>query len=210
MFGVNIDENSIKVERKGLESLTTENQKAAERLREVIRKLLWEARNQVASEIQGKFGGDREPWRAVRNIVYKKLLGGNLNIENMKRGTSNWKVIQKARKGTSDPMGRGGNRRHRSLSTARREGYEGKARGFILRFQNQGTDDRNIPFHVNKRRHEDKWNKNPNTGYRGNIAGQHFFESYGNKALNTMAQKLGPLIDEEISKMYQEQTKSSN
>jgi hypothetical protein len=131
MFGVNIDDNNIKIERKGLESLLTDKPEAAKRLREVIRKLLWEARNEVAADVKGKFGGDREPWRAVRNIVYEKLLGGNLNIEDMKRGTAGWKVIQKVRKGTSDPLGRGGNRRRRSLATAKREGYEGKARGFI-------------------------------------------------------------------------------
>lgn len=210
MFGIDIDENSIKVERKGLESLTTENPKAAERLRDVIRKLLWEARNEVSSDIRGKFGGDRESWRAVRNIVYKKLLGGNLNLEDMKRGTAGWKIPQKERKGTSDPFGRGGNRRRRTLSTARREGYEGKARAFILRFQNQGTGDRYIKFHSNSRRHVDKWNQHPNTGYRGSLTAQHFFELYANKALNAMAQKLGPIIDEEISKMYKEQTNSSN
>jgi hypothetical protein len=208
MFGINIDDNNINVERKGLESLLTDKPEAAKRLREVIRKLLWEARNEVSSDIRGKFGGDREPWRAVRNIVYEKLLGGNINIQNMKRGTAGWKVIQKVRKGTSDPLGRGGNRRHRSLSTAQREGYEGKARGFILRFQNQGTKDRSIRFISNPRRHVDKWNANPNTGNRGSLGGSHFFESSANKALNAMAQKLGPLIDDELSKMYEEQTKS--
>lgn len=208
MFGVNIDDNNIKIERKGLESLLTDKPEAAKRLREVIRKLLWEARNEVASDVRGKFAGDREPWRAVRNIVYEKLLGGNLNIEDMKRGTAGWKVIQKVRKGTSDPLGRGGNRRRRSLATAKREGYEGKARGFILRFQNQGTTDRSIKFRSDSRRHVDKWNQNPNTGNRGSLSGSHFFENSANKALNAMAQKLGPLIDDELSKMYEEQTKS--
>ena len=207
MFGVNIDDNTIKIERKGLESLLTDKPEAAKRLREVIRKLLWEARNEVAADVKGKFGGDREPWRAVRNIVYEKLLGGNLNIEDMKRGTAGWKVIQKVRKGTSDPLGRGGNRRRRSLATAKREGYEGKARGFILRFQNQGTTDRSIKFRSDSRRHVDKWNANPNTGNRGSLSGSHFFESSANKALNAMAQKLGPLIDEELGKMYEETTK---
>lgn len=208
MFGVNIDDNNIKIERKGLESLLTDKPEAAKRLREVIRKLLWEARNEVADDVKGKFSGDREPWRAVRNIVYEKLLGGNLNIEDMKRGTAGWKVIQKVRKGTSDPLGRGGNRRRRSLATAKREGYEGKARGFILRFQNQGTTDRSIKFRSDSRRHVDKWNQNPNTGNRGSLSGSHFFENSANKALNAMAQKLGPLIDDELSKMYEEQTKS--
>ena len=188
MFGVNIDDNNIKIERKGLESLLTDKPEAAKRLREVIRKLLWEARNEVAADVKGKFGGDREPWRAVRNIVYEKLLGGNLNIEDMKRGTAGWKVIQKVRKGTSDPLGRGGNRRRRSLATAKREGYEGKARGFILRFQNQGTTDRSIKFRSDSRRHVDKWNQNPNTGNRGSLSGSHFFENSANKALNAMAQ----------------------
>lgn len=210
MFGIDIDENSIKVERKGLESLTTDNPETVKRLRLVIRSLLWEARKQVVSDIKGKYGGEHESWRSVRNIVYTEVLGGDLNLLNLKRGTAGWKIPQKERKGTSDPFGRGGNRRRRTLSTAKREGYEGKARAFILRFQNQGTDDRHIKFRSNSRRHVDKWNQHPNTGYRGRLTGQNFFVNSANRALREMAKKLGPLIDQELIKMYQEKTKNSN
>lgn len=196
MFG--LDAKNIEITQKGLEKLMTSDPDMRKRLTEDIRKLLWEARGRLALNVRAMYGGERESWRAVRNIVFRKVLGGNLNLLNMKRGTANWRMVQKTRKVEQNPHMRGGNRRRLSLSTARREGYEGKARGFILRFQNEGTDNRNI--HV-------KTSPTGKRGNRGSIAGAHYFEQYATQSLNVMAAALNGMIDKEMQKMYEEETK---
>lgn len=196
MFGFQVQ--GVEVTQKGLEKLMTDNPDMRKQLTEDIRKLLWEARERLALNIKNMYGGERESWRAVRNIVFRKVLGGNLNIMNMKRGTANWRMVQKVRKVEQNPKMRGGNRRNISLSTARREGYEGKARGFILRFQNEGTKKRNIRV---------KTSPTGKNGNRGKIAGAKYFEQYATQSLNVMAAALNGMINEEMKKMYEESTK---
>lgn len=196
MFGFQVQ--GTEITQKGLEKLMTDNPDMRKHLTEEIRKLLWEARERLALNIKNMYGGERESWRAVRCIVYQKVLGGNLNILNMKRGTANWRMVQKVRKVEQNPKMRGGNRRNISLSTARREGYEGKARGFILRFQNEGTKKRNIRV---------KTSPTGENGDRGKIAGAKFFEQYATQSLNVMAATLNGMINEEMKKMYEESTK---
>ena len=202
MFGVEVKGSELTV--KGLEGLMTKNPEAVKRIQGVIGQLLLQARNEVAGDVKTLFP-EHESWRAIRRVVYKQLLGGNINILNMVRGTASWKIPPKKQQ---PPGKRGGNRSARSLETGRRQGYEGKARGFILRFQEQGTpNERKIRFKFNDKRHEDKWNKHPNTGHRGNIAPRNFFEPSAERALGKVAKELGKLIDEELQKMYQEETK---
>lgn len=207
MFG--FQEQGLDLTQKGLEKLLTDNPEMRKKLEEVIRKLLWEARERLALNIKNMYGGERESWRAVRNIVFKKVIGGNLNLMNMKRNKAQWKAIPKTRKVEQNPHMRGGNRRWCSLSTIRSEGYEGKARGFILRFQNEGTTDRyNKPL-PSKRLREVKSKSRPSgkRAYRGKIAGAKFFEQYATQSLNVMAAALNGMIDEEMTKMYNESTK---
>ena len=127
-----------------------------------------------------------------------------LNILNMKRGTASWRVRQVERKGTSDPKGRGGNRRKRNFITIRMHGYEGKARGMILRWLNNGVNDRSIKFKERMGRKADKWNHNPNTGNRGSIAARNFFEPMASAALNVVSQHLAQIIEEEIERQFNE------
>ena len=74
-------------------------------------------------------------------------------------------------------------------------------RGFILRWMNDGTDGRKITFTPNERRKADRWNHNPNTGYRGNVAPRHFFRGAGERALAQAADNLATLIDTELMTM---------
>lgn len=188
MDGVNIKvkKDVIDVEVKKLDQLMTTNPELRKRFREIIHDDLWKTRNAVVRNIQSIFlnGDPMEARRAIRNIVYQKLLGGNLNILTPKRGTANWKVTQKQRKVEQNPHMRGGNRRRRSRDTIRREGYEGKARGFILRFVDSGTDTRETRY-----------------GSRGAIAPRRFFEQTAKAGLDVMAQHVSMLIEQEIKKM---------
>lgn len=206
MFGLNT--NGLEISKKGLESLMTSNPEMREKLTDDIRTLLWQARDRLALDVKAMYGGERESWRAVRNIVYRKVLGGDLNIKNMKRGTANWRVVQKVRKVEQNPHMRGGNRRYQSLRSARLEGYEGKARGFILRFQNEGTGDRyNKPVPTHRlRTFKRKPKPSGKRAFRGRITGADFFVSNAKKELGIMAVELEKLIDKEMENMYNETT----
>ena len=206
-----VNEGVIELNVKNIESMMTENPEMRERLMEVINADIWKARNAVVNNVSDVFknGDPMEARRAIRHVVYKQILGGNLNIFNMQKGTASWNYRQKQRAeaGIGSSTGRGGNRRQRSTKTARYQGYEGKARGFILRWVNDGmtkTDPRKIKFKRNESRKEDKWNHHPNTGNRGAISARNFFGPRAGAALNVVSQHLAAVIQEEIAKKYNE------
>lgn len=188
MFGIEINDSVVKVECKKLDSMMTNNPDLRKKLQDAIRHDVWAARNSVVRNLAGEFdnGDPAEARRAVRNIVYEKVLGANLNIMNMKRGTASWTVRQITRKVEQNPKMRGGNRLKRSYKTIRMHGYEGRARGMILRWVNQGN----------------KANRTTRYGNRGAISARDFFEPLAGAALDVVAQHLAQIIDDEIANMY--------
>ena len=189
-FGFSIDESVVELNVKNIESMMTDNPEMRQRLQEAISKDVWAARQSVVRNMASVFdnGDPAQARRAVRNIVYEKVLGANLNILNMKRGTASWRVRQVDRKGTSDPKGRGGNRLKRNIKTIRMHGYEGKARGMILRWVNSG----------NKEERKSRY------GSRGQIPRNNFFQPLASAALNVVSQHLSQIIEEEIAKSFNE------
>jgi hypothetical protein len=71
-------------------------------------------------------------------------------------------------------------------------------RGMILRWLNDGANDRVINFTPNDNRKVDKWNKHPNTGNRGSIAARNFFRGAAQPALSKAVDQLSRLIDTEL------------
>ena len=205
-FGFSVDESVISLNVKNIESMMTDNPELRKKLQDAIRQDVWKARQTVVSNMASVFknGDPAEARRAVRHVIYEDILGANLNIYNMRRGTANWRVRQVDRKGTSDPKGRGGNRRKRNFITIRMHGYEGKARGMILRWLNNGVNDRAIKFKERMSRKADKWNTHPNSGNRGSIAARNFFEPMASAALNVVSQHLAQIIEEEIERQFNE------
>ena len=205
-----VDEGAIELNVKNIESMMTDNPELRKKLQEAIREDVWKARNSVVNSMKGIFdnGDPAEARRAVRNIVYESVLGANLNIMNMKRGTASWRVRQVERRGTSDPKGRGGNRRKRNFITIRMHGYEGKAKGFLLRWLNNGVNDRAIKFKARMSRKADKWNTHPNSGNRGSIAARNFFEPMASAAFDVVSQHLAQIIEEEIANAFNENNNS--
>ena len=206
-----VNEGVIELNVKNIESMMTESPDMRDRLVAVIKEDMMKARNAVVNNVSDVFknGDPMEARRAIRHVIYKQILGGNLNIFNMQKGTASWNYRQKQRAeaGIGSSTGRGGNRRQRSTKTARYQGYEGKARGFILRWVNEGmtkTDPRKIKFKRNESRKEDKWNHHPNTGNRGAISARNFFGPRAGAALNVVSQHLAAVIQEEIAKKYNE------
>lgn len=187
--GVRIEVNSDAVELniKHIESMLTDNPDMRQRIQDAIRKDMWAARNAVVRNMAGIFanGDPAEARRAVRNIVTQKWLGGNLNIMEMKKGTAKWKVRQVDRKVEQNPHMRGGNRVKRSFTTIRMHGYEGKARGMILRWVNTGAYDRETRL-----------------GKRGSIAPRHFFRPLAEAALGVVSQHLAQIIEQEVENVF--------
>lgn len=191
-FSVNSD--AIELQVKQIESMMTDHPELRKKLQDAIREDVWKARNTVVSNMTGVFanGDPAEARRAVRNIVYEKILGANLNIMNMKKGTAQWKVRQIDRKVEQNPKMRGGNRIKRSFKTTRMHGYEGKARGMILRWVNSGVGDRVTRY-----------------GNRGSIAARNFFEPLASAALNVVSQHLAQIIEQEIANAFNDNENNS-
>lgn len=212
MIDLEINGGFVRLQEKNLEALMTDNPDTRKAIQDLIRETMWEARNATAHEIEGIVGNRGQSARSVRNIVFEKILGGSINILNKKRGTAQWKVVQKTRKVDQNPHMRGGNRRRRSMRTIQIEGYEPTARGFILRWQDSGTRQR---FAVGRNNlgssrsniHYNQMRAN-GIGNRDEITPGEFFYRIASKHLGEAAEKLAKMIDEELEKIYAQNNKS--
>ena len=186
-----------------LAKLKTDNPGFERRLRAVIRKILGHARANLRKEAASGLKMDSDPrnaYKAVRFAVYKRLLGGQVNIlHSLKAGGETG--YRPAR--TLTPGQRGGNRRVRNSRNL--DKYEGSDRGFILRWLNDGmtkTNPRVIQFTENSSRKTDRWNKHPNTGNRGAIAPRNWFGGASLKELQAVAGEMQTLIDKIINEEF--------
>lgn len=201
MIELKVNSGAIKLEEKNIERMMTDNPETRKVIQELIRETMWEARNATSREIMGIVGNKGGSARAVRNTVYQKILGGNISIlDGPKQGSANWKIVEKVRKVEQNPHMRGGNRRVRSLRTAKIEGYEPKARGFILRWQDGGTKPRFIGMRNTMRNYGRLVSRG--IGKRGQIIPGNFFYRITSKHLGLAAKKLAVMIDEEIAKIH--------
>ena len=194
-------------QRKELDRLLMSNPAMEKKVQGLIRKALSAARHDFAKAASGKMKSDpRAAYKAIRSIVYKRILGGNINILNKKRasgGGGSYTPTRTLRTGQ-----RGGNRRLRSGRTMKLESYYGSDRGFILRFLNQGTQDRVINFMPNNNRENvhrgsqggnlKKYGKTINTGYRGHISARNWFGSSSQHIMTAAAESLTWMIDDLI------------
>ena len=186
---------------KKLSQLKTDNPGFEKRLREVIRKILGHARANLRKDAASGLDMQSDPrnaYKAVRFAVYKRLFGGQVNIL-QSRHSGAMRLYEPQR--TLDPSKRGGNRRQRSQRTTNLMSYNGVDRGFILRWLNNGmtkTNPRVIQFTENERRMVDRWNKHPNTGYRGAIAARNWFGNASLMELRNVAGEMQQLIDKVI------------
>ena len=192
--------DAVVLERKQvLEQALSTNPKTQKALQKLIRRAIMEARASLSDYIKTKFenGDPRGAARAVRTSVYRKILGGNINILNGKKahGTNNYEPPRTLRPGQ-----RGGNRRPRSVRTNKVMHYAGEDRGFILRFVNSGTKQRAIERLMNvKGTNKFRWVQNASEyGNRGSIAPRDFFRAGAEPRLRAAADYLADLIDTEL------------
>lgn len=166
-------------QKKALESLMMGNPAMEKRVQKLIRQVLLAARRTISNQAKGDIKSDpRKAYKAVKTAVYKRILGGSVSILN-KRKAGAPSFYEPPR--TLQPGQRGGNRRTRSKRTEQIMSYQGADRGFILRFLNAGTAERETRY-----------------GNRGAIAPRNFFANSSQPAMQKAAGELSQLIDEMI------------
>ena len=192
---------------KKIKELETTNPGFEKRLRGVIRKVLGEARANLSKDAASGLDMKSDPrkaYKAVRYAVYKRVLGGQVNIlQSRKAGAMS--LYEPERKGTSDPKGRGGNRVTRTKRTEDIMSYQGKDRGFILRFLNQGTCDRAIHSMGNRALQTGSVSiiKTKSLGgNRGSITARNWFGGASHKELENVAGHLQEIIDRVINEEF--------
>ena len=200
-------------QKKQLERLMTTDPRMRELVQLAIRKVLTKVRKALSANAQSGLQMDSDPrhaYKAVRSAVYKRILGGNINILSRRRAGQPTNY-QKPRKGLPK---RGGNRWGRSDRTVNLEGYEGMDRGFILRFLNAGTFDRAINSYTDKNGHRHSLRSGNVThltlnkrgrvkyyfrgGNRGSIASRNWFGQASQHELMYESEQLQNLIDDII------------
>ena len=187
MIGLEFDNTATVRQKAALEAMLVSNPDTAAAMRKLISQEVSKARAAVAQAASGALRNDpREAWKAVRRSVYKSILGGQVNILNQKGGASGSNGYRPARKLDSNPHQRGGNRRKRSARTDRIDGYVGKDRGFILRFVNSGTAERQTRY-----------------GRRGSITARNWFPNIGQRELEAAAERLAAEIDRELVRIME-------
>lgn len=169
---------------EGLSDLRTDSKRMRSDLKKIIRTVLAEARKAMSQDVHGILPNDpRKAYQAVRHSVYKRVLGGQVNILAKKRAGGRMSIMRPPR--TLRPGQRGGNRRKRSARTNQIDGYIGSDRGFILRFMNAGTVERETRY-----------------GRRGSIRARNWFGTSSAFAMNTAAGKLEELIGRAVEEVW--------
>ena len=169
--------------QEALKKMQTDSPATKKALQAIIRRAISAARKRVITDAKDVLENDpRNAYKAVRNSVYKQILGGQINIlSSRKRGAPT--RYQKPRK-EREENARGGNRRPRSERTMQIDSYEGVDRGFVLRFQNAGTVERETRF-----------------GKRGSLSARHWFGRSSAFQLDTAASEVAA----EIERMLQQE-----
>ena len=175
-------------QKQELESLLMSNPQMEKKVQGLIRKVLLVARKQIGDTAKGEMKSDpRQAYKAVKSAVYRQILGGNVSILNKRKAGTSGPVppVYHALEHRTNSKGnhRGGNRMPRSRRTEDLLTYQGADRGFILRFLNAGTSDRNSRI-----------------GHRGSIGARNFFATSSQQAMEKAAEQLDNLIEELIKK----------
>lgn len=171
-------------QKKALEAALSTDPETVKMLREIIREELRLARDRMTTDVSFKHGDPRGARQSIRHSVYKKVLGGQVNIFNSRKAGSP-SAYEKPR--TLRPGQVGGNRIKPNANTKRMDAYGPHDRGMILRWLNSGTQDRTSKY-----------------GNRGRIAGNNWFPGASAKELAIAADNLASIIEDELNKLVGE------
>lgn len=189
MFQFEVNDAVMIEQRKIFEAALSENPKTQKVLQKLIRRALMEVRPELVSAARAALSSDpRGAAHGIRTSVYKKILGGQVNILNMKRKAGKPTDYEPPRK--LQPHQRGGNRVPRGERTNTVMHYGPHDRQWILRLINSGTGARTAGTKGGRL-----------SGKRGSIAPRNFFRGAGEQALAKAADNLATMIDTELLAM---------
>ena len=194
MFGIDISNTVVLEQQKVLEQALSTNPKTQAALRKLVQQVIKEARNKVVNSLHFDNGDPRGAAHSIRRVVYKKILGANINIYNRRKSAgkpSTYEPPRKLREGQ-----RGGNRVLRGKRTDTVMHYGPADRGWILRIVNSGTADRTAGTRGGTLH-----------GNRGSIAARNFFSTKGQPAMMKAVDQLANLIDTELMNILNKKKK---
>lgn len=193
--------SGLDVFEKKLKELETTSPGFEKRLRGAIKKVLGEVRAKMQKSAQADLGMKSDPrkaYKAVRFAVYRRLLGGQVNIlPSSKTVTGGYEPPRTLRPGQ-----RGGNRVPRGDRTKQLLQYEGISRGFVLRFLNAGTKVRYSGYGRNGKTQSDYERfvlRTGGLGHRGQIAARNWFGPKSQREMEIAAGNIQAIIDKVIN-----------
>ena len=201
-----IDDTLISNVADNLQAAMTTDPKMRKAVQQHIREALWEARKEMINSINFANGDPRQSLRAIRNSVYEKVLGGQINIKKAKSEHGGGNSYTPPRKLV--PGQRGGNRRPRSERTEQINRGSPLDRQWILNILNKGTKTRVIGFRNtvkgNRTRYENRVYRinrgdKAHTGNRGAIAPRNWFMQSAESALGNAAANIAEIIEIEAA-----------
>ena len=177
---------------EALAVLFVDNPDTRKRIRKIIREELKDAAKRLREDAKYEMDEDpRKAFLAVKSSIYRKILGGNVSILNPRKAGARYQLVR-PRKLDQNPRQHGGNRRKRSERTNAIDSYFGKDRAFILRFVNNGTNDRQTRY-----------------GNRGRISVPgNWFPNMGQKELELASENIANVVNEELADAYAEMNKN--
>ena len=208
-----IDDTLISNVADNLQAAMTTDPKMRKVIQQHIREELWKARKEMINSINFANGDPRQSLRAIRNSVYDKILGGQINIKKAKSEHAGGNSYTPPRKLT--PGQRGGNRRPRSERTEQINRGSPLDRQWILNILNKGTKTRVIGFRntvkANRTRYDNRVYRigrgdKARTGNRGSIAPRNWFMQAAEKALSTAMQRISEMIEIEAAAVARGET----
>ena len=179
----NLERDGLVQQRQELENLLMSNPNMEKKVQKIVRTVLSHVRKDVSNAARGSIKNDpRQAYKAVKSAVYRRILGGNVSILSKRRAGQRGTVppIYHALEHRVNSKGnhRGGNRMPRSRRTEDLLTYQGADLGFVLRFLNAGTSDRESRI-----------------GKRGAISARSFFADSSQQAMQKAAEELDVLIE---------------
>ena len=201
-----IDDTLISNVADNLRAAMTTDPKMRKVIQEHIREELWKARKEMINSVSFANGDPRQSLRAIRNSVYDKILGGQINIKRSRKDHGSGSTYTPPRK--LIPGQRGGNRRPRSQRTEQINSGSPLDRSWVLNILNKGTKTRVIGFKNTAKGNRDRYEARvyritrgdkARTGNRGAIAPRNWFMPAAERALSMAMQRISEMIDIEAA-----------
>ena len=187
MSELTIEIKGIEERIKNMQDAMTSNPEMNKRITDVIRTTLSKVRKAMQDDARQGLDMKSDPrnaYKAVRMAVYRRIFGGNINIISS-RVAGSCRFYAPPRKLDSNPHQRGGNRRKRTDRTTEMMSYEGKDRGMILRWLNDGT--------------YESPERQTRYGDRGGITARKWFGQRSQQELENAARVIDNMIDDVIN-----------